>query len=132
MALFTAEGLRNRVTNELRKGALNESIAQKAQRLLSESLEEQRLFSASAKAFDIFLSHSSSDAILVAGLKLELEDLNYSVYVDWIEDAGLDRSRVTKETAFLLKERMRNSKSLIYFLRKFGQFQMDALGTWVF
>ena len=42
-------------------------------------------FQQKTKIYDIFLSHSSSDAEIVAGLKLEIEDLGFSVYVDWIE-----------------------------------------------
>src|SRR4029077_17042528 len=62
----------------------------------------------------IFLSHSSSDAKLVSGLKLELEDIGYSVYIDWIEDPKLNRANVTRETALLLQERMKKCNSLIY------------------
>ena len=40
--------------------------------------------------------------------------MGFSVYVDWIEDPLLDRKHVTKETAVVLQERMKNSKSLIY------------------
>lgn len=69
---------------------------------------------ANSKVYDIFLSHSSDDAKLVAGLKLELEDLGHSVYVDWIDDPNLDRKNVTKETALLLQQRMKQCKSLIY------------------
>jgi hypothetical protein len=59
-------------------------------------------------------THSSSDAELVAGLKLEIEDLGLSVYVDWIEDPLLSRKSVTKETALVLQNRMKRCKSMIY------------------
>ena len=49
--------------------------------------------------FDIFLSHSSEDATVVAGIKLMLEQESFSVYVDWIEDPQMDRSKVTADTA---------------------------------
>lgn len=116
MALFTEERLRNKVKNQLSKsqiGSIYDSHQAKARMLLEKSLHEQRNFSAT-KTFDIFLSHSSNDAELVEGLKLEIEDMGYTVYVDWIEDPQLNREKVTKETAELLKQRMKNSTALIY------------------
>ena len=117
MALFTEERLRARVENQIRKGysgSIYDSFESKAKTILSESLNQQRTFSATTKTYDIFLSHSSSDAALVAGLKLELEDLGYSVYVDWIEDPKLSRANVTKETALVLQARMKQCKVLLY------------------
>ena len=117
MALFTEERLRIRVENQLRKGysgSMYESFESKAKTILNESLKQQRTFSATTKTYDIFLSHSSTDAALVVGLKLELEDLGYSVYVDWIEDPTLSRANVTKDTALVLQERMKKCKSLLY------------------
>jgi len=67
-----------------------------------------------AKTYDIFLSHSVRDAELILGMKGTLEDLRYSVYVDWIEDTQLDRSKVTPATADKLRQRMNSSKSLFY------------------
>jgi len=66
------------------------------------------------KEFDIFLSHSYDDKRYVSPLKQVLEDLGYSVYVDWIVDGQLDRTRVTAESANLLRQRMRKSKCLFY------------------
>lgn len=115
MALFTEERLRNRIRDQFYKGGFtNETYTQKAERILNESLTRQMNFSASTKTYDIFLSHSSSDAELVVGLQLELEDLGYSVYIDWIEDPKLNRSHVTKETALVLKQRMKQSTALFY------------------
>jgi len=64
--------------------------------------------------FDVFLSHSFSDAEIIAGVKALLEEVGRSVYVDWIEDRHLDRTRVTVQTAEVLRIRMRNSRSLIF------------------
>lgn len=117
MALFTEDRLINRARTEINKGNYGsafESYEFKAKRILSESINEQRLFSSDSKIYDIFLSHSSNDAEIVAGLKLVIEDLGYSVYVDWIEDPLLDRANVTKETALVLQKRMKNCKTLIY------------------
>ena len=117
MGLFTEDRLRARVENQLRKGysgSMNDSFDTKAKTILNESINQQRKFSATTKTYDIFLSHSSSDAGLVAGLKLELEDLGYSVYVDWIEDPKLSRENVTKDTALVLQARMKQCKALLY------------------
>lgn len=63
--------------------------------------------------FDIFLSHSYLDREEVGGLYLELTRKGYTVYVDWIVDPDLDRNHVTKESATLIRERMKASKSLL-------------------
>ncbi|MCL6443080.1 MAG: toll/interleukin-1 receptor domain-containing protein [Alicyclobacillus sp.] len=58
------------------------------------------------KHYNIFLSHSYLDSDGVLALKSEIEEMGYSVYVDWIEDKQLSRERVTKETAAMLRQRM--------------------------
>lgn len=68
----------------------------------------------SFQQFDIFLSHSFEDKDIVLGIWLALEDMGYSVYVDWIHDRNLSRDKVTKETAEVLRHRMRNSKCLFF------------------
>lgn len=77
---------------------------------------ENKQFSAQRGAknnFDIFLSHSFLDKQEVRGLYLELTNLGYSVYVDWIVDPQLDRNNVTKESAELIRRRMKSSKTLL-------------------
>jgi hypothetical protein len=64
--------------------------------------------------FDVFLSHSFRDAAVILGLKRVLEADGLSVYVDWIEDAQLDRSKVNAATASLLRQQMKKCKSLVY------------------
>jgi hypothetical protein len=64
--------------------------------------------------FDIFLSHSYADAEVVLGVKRLLEAEHLTVYVDWIEDGQLDRTKVTVENAEQLRGRLQHSKSLIY------------------
>lgn len=66
------------------------------------------------KRYDVFLSHAVRDAEIVLGVKGLLEEKGLAVYVDWLEDTQLDRSRVTPETADLLRNRMRACSSLIY------------------
>jgi hypothetical protein len=118
MALFTTEQLKTRAYAEILKSGETERFSsvprgKRVENKLITSINEQKEHS-SLKTYDIFLSHSSKDAELVQGLKLSLEDLNYTVYIDWIDDPQLDRSRVTKSTALVLQQRMRQSKSLIY------------------
>lgn len=88
-----------------------EGLASQKQRLF-----EQRLFSVrntTQTQFDIFLSHSFLDKKAVQGLYQELTDFGYSVYVDWIIDPHLDRTNVTKESASLVRMRMKSSKTLL-------------------
>lgn len=68
----------------------------------------------SGKKYDIFLSHSSLDKTLVLTLVRLFNEADYSVYVDWIEDTQLDRSKVNKNTAQVLRNRMLSSKGLAY------------------
>lgn len=85
-------------------------LQKSASRVLS---EEAQAFT-STKRYDVFLSHSFDDAEAIYGVKKMIEALGLTVYVDWIEDAKLDRSKVTVETAALLRERMKSCSSLIY------------------
>ena len=62
----------------------------------------------------MFLSHSYDDAEVILGVKKIIEALGLSVYVNWIDDAKLDRSKVTKETAGVLRLRMHVCSSLVY------------------
>ncbi len=97
MALFTSSYLKNKYSATL-------------------ITEQKRTFSAIDKSklkFDIFLSHSFLDREEVYGLYRELTEMGFSVYVDWIVDSDLDRNNVTKATAELIRNRMKNSKSLI-------------------
>lgn len=77
-------------------------------------LNEAVVSQTTTRTYDIFLSHSFKDAELILGVKLLLEDYGYSVYVDWIEDSKLDRSKVTKETAETIRRRMDCCKCLFY------------------
>lgn len=70
------------------------------------------------ETFDIFLSHSFLDKEAVTGLFIELSNYGYSVYVDWIVDPHLDREKVTKESASLIRQRLKSSKSLLLAISK--------------
>ncbi|MBD9489932.1 toll/interleukin-1 receptor domain-containing protein [Ensifer sp. ENS11] len=76
---------------------------------------KEEVATAKAKSnFDIFLSHSTSDAEIILGVKGVLEDYGKTVYVDWLEDPQLDRANVTAANAELIRMRMRQCKSLVY------------------
>lgn len=80
----------------------------------SRSLRESAATANQTDEFDVFLSHSRVDEDIVYGTKLELESYGFSVYVDWIDDPQLDRSRVTRKTAIALRRRMKQCRSLLY------------------
>lgn len=99
MTYYTASELRQRA------GGLSAGAAH---------LELSRLSKAAAGDFDVFLSHSFRDAVLILGLKHLLEADGLSVYVDWIQDPQLDRTMVNATTASHLRERMKRCQSLVY------------------
>ena len=104
MALFTEQKIRARYQSEKQ---LRDSRRGYRYFSATEALNEGRITD-TTKSYDIFLSHSS-----IAGLKLLLNDMGYSVYVDW-NDEKIDPNNVTPETAAILRERMKQCKSLIY------------------
>ena len=77
-------------------------------------LEEAKVGATDTDRFDIFLSHSIQDAELIAGVRQLLEQQGFVIYVDWENDPQLDRKAVSKETAAILRKRMRQSAALIY------------------
>lgn len=66
------------------------------------------------KTFDIFLSYRSDDIDVVLGIYIDLVRLGYDVYLDRIMDPQLDRGKVTKDTADVLRHRLIQSKVLFY------------------
>ncbi|MEX0647268.1 MAG: hypothetical protein WEA56_04505 [Balneolaceae bacterium] len=105
MALFTESELRQRAKTKIRS-----EFTKTASSILTEASKDFRSY----KTYDIFISHSFLDSEIILGIKLILEDLGYSTYVDWINDPSLDRSNVNKETAEQLRKRLKSSKSLFY------------------
>lgn len=97
MALYTSSYLKQRSANKSYEAGL---------KLLNESKKYHT-------HFDIFLSHSYLDKDEVEGIYLELTDAGFNVYVDWITDPKLDRNRVTRESAALIRNRMKMSRSLL-------------------
>lgn len=107
MALFTENNIRARAQREMQRST---NIYKTKNQVLNESVSSFNKY----RTYDVFLSHSSKDSELILGVKATLEDLGYSVYVDWVDDAQLDRSKVSEATAQLLRERMNASKTLFY------------------
>jgi len=106
MSLFIESDIRARAQQEVKK-----SFSKTADQIIVESVRAFRIF---FKSYDVFLSHSVKDSELILGMKGIIEDLGYSVYVDWVDDPELDRQKVSKETAKKLRDRMNSSKSLFF------------------
>lgn len=106
MALFNKRDLITKADQELIKKGMYTKAGAILESAANQFTETQ--------TYDIFLSHSYSDDKLVLGLKRTMEELGYSVYIDWINDQQMSRNQVTKETANTLRKRMRQCKSLLY------------------
>lgn len=106
-SMILNEGYLHRVARDKK---LNLEFAQKE--VLNENVQTFR--KDSKDTYDIFLSHSYLDKTLVYTVVDLFNQAGYSVYVDWIEDQQLDRSKVNAATANTLRERMELSKSLAY------------------
>ncbi len=94
--------------------AIDASRYQRLTKSATEILRESVSTSSDYDRYDVFLSHSMSDADLVLGVKSILEKSGNKVYVDWLVDPQLDRSAVNASTAAQLRKRMRQSSSMIY------------------
>lgn len=103
MALLTEVVLRNLATEYLAT-----RVFKSADTILREAAATRET------SFDVFLSHSVKDADVILGIVAALNKQGLKVYVDWMVDPQMDRSRVTPETAERLRQRMRQSASLIY------------------
>ena len=76
--------------------------------------QEMRKFASAplATQYDIFLSHSSEDADVIAGIKILLEREGATVYVYWVEENQAEP--VTAATARRLRARMKNCRALVH------------------
>jgi hypothetical protein len=106
--LFTRERVVEAARRETSSNAALRKTAS-AKRMLEAALK-----AAATDQFDIFLSHARVDADVVYGARLELEQYGFTVYVDWIEDPALDRSKVDAQTARTLRSRMKQCHGLLY------------------
>lgn len=105
MSLYTSKYFKDLASSYKGKEWINESINLSRQQRARGVNRNER--------FDIFLSHSFLDQDEVYGIFIELTNQGYKVYVDWIIDSHLDRNTVTKQSAELIRHRMKCSKSLI-------------------
>lgn len=91
--------------------------ANRAAKVVEKSLAQKILEARSSvdEIFDVFLSHSSSEPDeILKGVMGVLEDAGLSVYIDKYCDPSLSPEKVTPETTEILRQRMRNSLSLLY------------------
>ncbi len=67
------------------------------------------------KNYDYFISHSSSDFLVVQDLIYTLNDKGKNIYCDWINDADyLKRNLVCNATLEVIKKRLEQSKAVIF------------------
>ena len=90
-------------SKEAKKSAMYESVM----------IEKALRFDATEQ-YDLFVSHSFKDKDLVIGLKHLFNKAGYKVYIDWIDDAQLDRTCVDENTTIIIKNRMKSCKALTY------------------
>jgi TIR domain len=95
---------------------LRKLARQRAQRPVSALIEAEvrSKMAAARERYDIFLSHCFRDKTLTDGLVEQFESLGFTVYLDWREDPKLDRSRVNRDTAEVLRKRLETSSALFY------------------
>lgn len=93
-------------------------------------LIEETASAPAREQFDVFLSHSYTDAQLadkeLLGLWEILRKLGLKVYIDWIVDRHLSRKNVTSRTAQRLRQRMDDSRCLF-----FATSQTSASSKWM-
>lgn len=91
-------------------------LAKGRRKALNKSMNADELLksaSAAKGSYDVFLSYTTVDARVIYGLKDDIEEMGYSVYVDWI-DSALDRNDVSYRTASTLQKRMQRCKCLFF------------------
>lgn len=96
------------------RGAFDRYQSKQSVRKTADALVRESAQFSENKRYDVFLSHSFSDAKDIMGVKVLIEEQGRTVYVDWIDDKQLDRNNVTKATAEVLRHRMKSCKSLIF------------------
>ncbi len=95
-------------SSELKDSPVRKSLLDAEQILIKEAA------SFDDEGYDIFLSHSYKDANMILNIKRIIEDMGFSVYVDWIDDPQLERTKVTSGTADLIRNRIDSSRCLIF------------------
>lgn len=101
-------------SNRLAERARNELRNFSEKSASYEGLNESFGFDEASDEYDVFLSHRYADKEAVAGLALMLrDDYDLNVYVDWQCD-NLNRKDVDRNTAKIIRDRIVQSKSLLY------------------
>lgn len=106
MSLYTKPGLEG-ILKQNRPWPTSESA-------LLDSIGKDSSAQENLQKFNIFLSHSYLDKQYIFALKLDITRMGFSVYVDWDIDKHLERGKVNRETADLLRKRMKNCDSLVF------------------
>lgn len=96
----------------LQASARSSNVSNKYEQYMVENVNESLYLK--TNIYDIFISHSYLDKILIYELVRLFNSAGYSVYVDWINDSELSREDVTEATANLLRKRMRCCRGLSY------------------
>lgn len=74
------------------------------------------------KHYDVFLCHSSKDHNEVLGIVEKLNKKGFVAFVDWVSDReDLKRENSNKHTAEVIKQRLKQSKCLMYVHSKNGE-----------
>jgi hypothetical protein len=98
---------------------------------VAKSVLTEELATAKTKtSFDIFLSHSTSDAEIILGVKAVLEDYGQTVYVDWVEDPQLNRANLTAANAEVIRLRCANASRSFTCILQILALQNGCLGNW--
>lgn len=109
MNFFSETGLKDFGAQKARKSSYSFANAEARSLLIENSKAKYPIGD-----FDIFLSYSSLDWVVIFGVYSTLVDKGFTVYVDRIEDPQLDRTNVTPETAEILRKRMKKCRSLLF------------------
>ena len=96
-------------TVRTRAATVTDSLRKSAGRVLSEAR------ASADELFDVSLSHSSAEPEeILLGVKSLLEDRGLSVYVDKYSDPQMSPDNISRDSARILRSRMRNSEFLLY------------------
>lgn len=111
MPLFDIDTLRSEF--QAQTFGIHKKVFESFDETAARHLNEQTRNFSSAKEYDVFLCHSVKDAQAIARLVEILQKCSLRVYVDWIEDPQLDRSKVTPTTAGRIRDRLDSCTSLL-------------------
>lgn len=108
---YSPASLRNVAINEAVKRGLTPNIENFSRSLKEKVANKTPTFN---EKFDIFLSYRAEEVQLVIGIYSDLIRRGYTVYLDRVMDAHLDRSNVSRSTCETLRMRLMQSKALFY------------------